>query len=172
MLLERIRSIHDLDPVQGVPRITAELNDGADPEQRINHKRVARVMAAAGLAGYVKKRKHRTTIPEPVAQVVPDLHGSVYTSWAYAELCAELGVLQSMGAIGSSADNAMSESFNASLKREVLQDTECFEDAAACRTRLFRWLTRYYTRRRHSWCGYQSPNTFEAAYADTLAAVA
>jgi len=43
-------------------------------------------------------------------------HGSVYTSKDYARLCAQLGVRQSMGAIGSSADNALAESFDATLK--------------------------------------------------------
>ena len=48
-LLERIRIIHAEDNAQGAPRITAELNDGAAPEDRVNHKRVARVMREAGL---------------------------------------------------------------------------------------------------------------------------
>jgi hypothetical protein len=43
-LAERIRKIHQVDRAQGVPRITAELNDGADPAARVNHKRVARIM--------------------------------------------------------------------------------------------------------------------------------
>jgi transposase InsO family protein len=47
-------------------------------------------------------------------------HGSVYTSKQYAALCDELGVRLSMGAVGSSADNALAESFNATLKRETL----------------------------------------------------
>jgi transposase InsO family protein len=47
-------------------------------------------------------------------------HGSLYTSKDYATLCKDLGVVQSMGAAGSSADNALAESFNASLKREIL----------------------------------------------------
>ncbi len=72
-LLERIRVLHAQDDTQGVPRITAELNDGVPAEQRVNHKRAARVMQEAGLAGYVKKRRHRTTVPEPADQVVPDL---------------------------------------------------------------------------------------------------
>jgi len=50
-LAERIRGIHKTDTAQGVPRITAELNDGAAPEARINHKRVARVMRAHAIAG-------------------------------------------------------------------------------------------------------------------------
>ena len=42
-------------------------------------------------------------------------HGSVYTSKDYTALCQQLGVLQSTGEIGSSADNALAESFNAAL---------------------------------------------------------
>ncbi len=61
------------DNTVGAPRVTAELNDGAPAEERVNHKRVARVMRAAGIAGYVKKRRVRTTIPEPSDQKVPDL---------------------------------------------------------------------------------------------------
>src|SRR5690606_29521509 len=38
-------------------------------------------------------------------------HGSVYTSKSYTGLCEQLGITQSMGAIGSSADNALAESF-------------------------------------------------------------
>jgi transposase InsO family protein len=50
----------------------------------------------------------------------PD-HGAQYGSGAYAELCDRLGVTRSMGAVGTSADNAACESFHASLKRETLQ---------------------------------------------------
>ena len=73
-----------------------------------------------------------------------------------------------MGAVGSSADNALAESFNATLKREVLQDNTSWPDQATCRRKLFRWLTRYNTRRRHSFCGYQTPNTYEATFAATV----
>ena len=44
------------------------------------------------------------------------------TSKDFANLCRDLGVTQSMGAVGTSADNALAESFNTALKREVLQD--------------------------------------------------
>ncbi len=43
-LAERIRSAHQQDKTCGAPRITAELNDGAPAGERVNHKRVARVM--------------------------------------------------------------------------------------------------------------------------------
>ena len=64
---------------------------------------------------------------------------AVYTSKAYAELCQQLGIIQSMGAVGTSADNAMAESFNATLKREVLRDAACFTDELSCRRKMFRW---------------------------------
>lgn len=95
-------------------------------------------------------------------------HGSVYTSKDYARLCKDLGVTQSMGAVGTSADNALAESFNATLKREVLQDAACWSDELTCRRQLFKWLTRYNTKRRHSWCRYQSPITYENSYTATL----
>ena len=81
-----------------------------------------------------------------------------------------------MGAVGTSADNALAESFNAALKREVLQDNSCWADvlnklmfvvhgaswlATTCRRQVFRWLSRYNTKRRHSYCGHLSPATYE-----------
>ena len=72
-----------------------------------------------------------------------------------------LGVTQSMGAVGTSADNALAESFNAAIKREVLQDNTCWADAATCHREVFRWLVRYNTKRRHSYLRYVSPVTYE-----------
>ncbi|ABL79414.1 Integrase, catalytic region [Nocardioides sp. JS614] len=238
-LAEKIRTIHTEDNTIGAPRATAELNDGVAPSERVNHKRVARVMREHDIRGYQRKRRVRTTIPEPSQQKVSDLlkrdftadaanlkyvgditylpiadgtnlylatvidcysrrvagwavadhmrvelvqdalkaaqltrgslagavfhsdHGSVYTSKDYAKLCADLGVTQSMGAVGTSADNALAESFNATLKREVLQDANVWPDETTCRRQVFRWLIRYNNRRRHSWCRYQSPVAFE-----------
>jgi transposase InsO family protein len=85
-------------------------------------------------------------------------HGSQYTCKAFAKLCTQLGVTQSMGAVGTSADNALAEAFNATLKRELLQGASTWPDELTCRRELFRWATRYNTRRRHSWCG-QQPQT-------------
>ena len=53
-LVERIRAVHAEDDTCGAPRITAELNDGVPAEERVNHKRVARVMRVAGIRGYVE----------------------------------------------------------------------------------------------------------------------
>ena len=93
---------------------------------------------------------------------------AVYCSKAYATLCKKVGVTQSMGAVGSSADNALAESFNATMKREVLQDAACWSDEVTCRRQVFRWLARYNTKRRHSWCRYTSPVAYEAGRAATL----
>ena len=75
-LAQRIRAIHDTDRAQGVPRITAELNDGADPSAdpsadptvRVNHKRVARIMGQEQIAGLRLRRRVRTTVPDPAEQ--------------------------------------------------------------------------------------------------------
>ena len=56
-----------------MPRITAELNDGAAAGARVNHKRVARVMREHNIAGLRLRRRVRTTMPEPAEQKVPDL---------------------------------------------------------------------------------------------------
>ena len=79
-LKARIRKIHAADNTVGAPRITAELNDGAAAEERVNHKRVARVMKAAGIVGYAKKRRVRTTIPDQSRQKVPDLLNRDFTA--------------------------------------------------------------------------------------------
>ena len=69
-------------------------------------------------------------------------HGSVYTSKDYAKLCTALGVTQSMRAIGMSADNALAESFNATLKRELLAGRTAFPDQATAYRAVFRWTAR------------------------------
>jgi transposase InsO family protein len=40
--------------------------------ERVNHKRVARMMRGAGIAGYRRKRRVKTTTPDPASQKVPD----------------------------------------------------------------------------------------------------
>jgi transposase InsO family protein len=88
-------------------------------------------------------------------------HGAQYTSKDFATLCKELGVTQSMGAVGTSADNAACESFHASLKRETLQGAHRYDGTRSCRLTVFRWLTRYNTRRTHSANGQLSPVDYE-----------
>ena len=65
--------VHAAEPsnrAYGALRVTAELNDGAPDGERVNHKRVARVMAAHGIAGIRLRRRVRTTVPEPADEQV------------------------------------------------------------------------------------------------------
>ncbi len=95
--------------------------------------------------------------------LLPPVEPSVYTSKSYTALCERFGVIQSMGAIGSSADNALAESFNAALKRELLEGRPAFPDAPTAYRAVFRWANRYNTRRRHSAIGNITPNVYETA---------
>ena len=88
-------------------------------------------------------------------------HGGQYTSRAFAAACTAAGVRQSMSAVGSSADNAAAESFNATFKRETLQGRRAFTDEHEARLASFRWLHRYNTVRRHSRLGHRSPIAYE-----------
>ncbi|WP_086021497.1 IS3 family transposase [Streptomyces zinciresistens] len=88
-------------------------------------------------------------------------NGAQYASKEFADVCRELGVTRSRGAVGTSADNAAAESFNASLKRETLQGRKRWPGAREARLAVFRWVTRYNTRRRHSALGQISPIAFE-----------
>lgn len=64
-LAQQIRAIHKVDNTYGRPRITAEINDGQSAGQRVNHKRIARIMRANNIEGVRLRRRHRTTIAEP-----------------------------------------------------------------------------------------------------------
>jgi transposase InsO family protein len=98
-------------------------------------------------------------------------HGAQYGSADFAAACGRLGVLQSMGAVGTSADNAAAEAFNASLKRETLQGRKRWSGAREARLAVFRWVTRYNTTRRHSALGQISPINYEQrSYTVTQAA--
>jgi transposase InsO family protein len=85
-------------------------------------------------------------------------HGAQYSSAAFAELCDHHGVVQSMGRVGDSLDNAVAESFFATLKRELGGRWASVEQA---RLVVFSWIAFYNHRRRHSTLGYHSPVAYE-----------
>jgi transposase InsO family protein len=89
-------------------------------------------------------------------------HRSQYTSRAFPAACHAAGVAQSMSPLGSSADNAVAESFNATLTRETMQGRRAFTDEHEARLTAFRWLHRYNTVRRHSRLGHRAPIAYEA----------
>ncbi|KOV55819.1 integrase [Streptomyces sp. MMG1121] len=237
-LTRRIRQVHaESGRTYGAKRITAELRaDGL----MVNRKRVERLMRQHAIRGRRLKRRHRTTIPDPAAQAVPDLlrrnftasapdrawvgditylpiaggkflylatvidvfsrsllgwsmtdhmraelvtdalnaavrtrggrvdgvifhsdHGAQYRSKAFADACHRAGILRSMAAVGTSADNAAAESFFASLKREILPGRRGWPTERAARLAIFRWLGFYNHQRRHSTIGYLAPVVFE-----------
>lgn len=88
-------------------------------------------------------------------------NGAQYCSGEFARACHRLGVTRSRGAVGTSADNAAAESFNASLKRETLQGAHHWPDTRTARLAVFGWITRYNTVRRHSRLGQLSPIDYE-----------
>ncbi|CAL9370157.1 IS3 family transposase ISRhosp5 [Streptomyces sp. enrichment culture] len=99
-------------------------------------------------------------------------HGAQYCSRASADACREAGVTQSMSAIGSSADNALAESFNATCKRETLQGRRAWDTEREAHLDLFRRLHRYNTVRRHSRLGHRSPIAYEQALQPTSTTLA
>jgi putative transposase len=88
--------------------------------------------------------------------------GSQYTSLAFGKRCQEVGVRPSMGSVGNAYDNAMCESFFATLECELL-DRRRFRSHAEARMALFTFIEGWYNpQRRHSGLGYLSPIQYEA----------
>jgi len=66
-----------------------------------------------------------------------------------------------MGSVGDAYDNAMAESFFATLEREVI-DRRTFRSQAEARMAIFTWLEGWYNpHRRHSSLAYSSPINYE-----------
>ena len=240
-LRERITAIWRANrEVYGRPRIHAELQA---ENERVGHKRVARLMKQAGIEGASRRRGPRTTTRGAATRPAPDLvernftaagadqlwvadityvptwvptwagflylavvldawsrrvvgwsmaghlrtqlvlealdmalwqrrpeqvihhsdQGSQYTSIAFGMRCKEAGVRPSMGSVGDAYDNALCESFFATLECELL-DRSRFRSRAEARLAIFEFIEGFYNRRRrHSALGYQSPVAFEAA---------
>jgi putative transposase len=240
-LSELIRSIHTASRgTYGAPRIHAVLRARG---VRAGRKRVARLMAAAGLVGVHRRRRARPTrrLPARAATVAPDLvrrrfratapdrlwvaditelptgegplylaavvdvfsracvgwsmadhartelvlsaldaaiharrprpglihhsdRGTQYTSVALGARLAASGIAPSMGMPGSGLDNALAESFFASLETE-LTDRTSWPTRASARLAVFDWIECFYNRTRiHSGIANLSPAEFERRY--------
>jgi putative transposase len=84
-----------------------------------------------------------------------------YTSIAFGQRCRDAGVRPSMGSVGDAYDNAMCESFFATLECELLARSR-FKALAEARSAVFGFIEGFYnSRRRHSSIGYLSPIDFE-----------
>src|SRR5690625_3446696 len=87
--------------------------------------------------------------------------GSQYTSLAFGKRCKEAGVRPSMGSVGDCFDNAMCESFFATLECELI-DRKRFRTQAEARMAVFEVVEGWYNpRRRHSALGYLPPAEYE-----------
>lgn len=117
-----------------------------------NHLRTELVLDALEMA--VGQRRPRDVIHHSD-------QGSQYTSLAFGGRCREAGVRPSMGSVGDAYDNAMCESFFATLECELL-DRRRFASQAQARMAVFTFVEGFYNPvRLHSALGYRSPVTYE-----------
>ncbi|WP_438319825.1 IS3 family transposase (plasmid) [Streptomyces sp. HUAS TT3] len=86
--------------------------------------------------------------------------GAQYSAAVFVDVCRRHGIRRSMGRVGSIYDNALAESFFQGLKRELLHGRR-WTSQTQTRLELFRWLSYYNRRRRHSALGYLTPAEFE-----------
>ena len=89
-------------------------------------------------------------------------HGCQYTSLAFGHQLQAAGILPSMGSVGDCYDNAVAESFFATLKVELLH-RQVWPTRAAARLAIFEYVEVWYNRqRRHSTLAYATPAEYEA----------
>jgi putative transposase len=117
-----------------------------------NHLRTELVLMALDMA--IGQRR-------PIDVVHHSDQGSQYTSLAFGGRCREAGVRPSMGSVGDAYDNAMCESFFATLECELLARRR-FTSQAEARMAIFSFIEGWYNpARRHSGIGYLSPIAYE-----------
>lgn len=117
------------------------------------HLRTELVLAALEMAVWNRR---------PAAGVIHHSdHGCQYTSVAFGARCQEAGIVSSLGSVGDCYDNAITESFFATLECELLA-RERFRTIAAATLAVFDYVEGFYNpHRRHSALGYHSPAAYE-----------
>ena len=119
-----------------------------------NHLRTELVLDALDMA---------IRLRQPVAVVHHSGQGCQYTSLAFGQRCRAAGVRPSMGSVGDSYDNAMCESFFATLEHELIR-RYTLKTKAQAEMAVFEFIEGFYNpRRRHSALDFKSPNQYEQA---------
>jgi putative transposase len=97
-------------------------------------------------------------------------HGCQYTSLAFGRRLRETGLVASMGTVGDALDNAVAESFFATLECELL-DRNHWSTRGGLRTAVFDFIEVFYNRqRRHSTLAYATPTSYEQQHASSAPA--
>lgn len=96
------------------------------------------VLGALNMALQQRRPKHVIHHSDP---------GSQYTSLAFGNRCRQMDVQPSMGTVGDAFDNAMAESFFASLECELI-DRKTFKTRTEARLAVFTWIEGWYNPRR------------------------
>ncbi len=123
-----------------------------------NHLRTELVLEALNMA--IAQRR-------PQGVIHHSDKGAQYTSLAFGKRCRDKGIVTSTGSAGDCYDNAMAESFFATLECELIKRRSLHTQAEA-RSAIFQFIEGWYnTKRRHSALGYLSPNEFERRAAAT-----
>lgn len=127
-----------------------------------DHLRTQLVLSALDMALWTRR-------PDPGVIHHSD-HGCQYTSIAFGSRCQEAAVVPSLGSRGDCFDNAITESFFATLECELFGQ-HVFRTRAQARTAIFDYIEGFYnTHRRHSALGYLSPAAFERQITTELVA--
>ena len=126
-----------------------------------NHLRTELVLEALNMALWRRR---------PQEVIHHSDQGCQYTSIAFGSRCREAGVRPSMGSVGDCFDNAMCESFFATLECELL-DRRRFPTQAEARVAVFDFIEGFYnTQRRHSALDYLAPIAYERRHEQTFRA--
>jgi putative transposase len=125
-----------------------------------DHLRTELVLDALDMALFVRRPGN--------GLVLHSDRGCQFTSFAFGRRLEEAGIAPSMGSAGDAYDNALIESFFATLETELL-DRVRFKTRRGARMEIFDYIESFYNLNRlHSSLGYMSPQEFEHEYAATM----
>jgi putative transposase len=120
-----------------------------------DHLRAELVVDALDMARWRRR-------PTPGQTVHHSDHGTQYTSWAFGQRLRHAGLLGSMGTVGDALDNAVAESFFATLQTELL-DRHVWADRQQLARAIFEWIECFYNPvRRHSTVGMHAPANYDS----------